>query len=90
MTTRETTEHAPEPEECWCGCGEPVVGEEPDSGDPAAEACMDYATDDDGDVYCACDPRVEDRGEWTGGGPQGCGTAWVSRLVVRGDDEAAR
>lgn len=73
--------------ECWCGCGEPAVAIESDSGDMAAEGCRYYAVDDDGESVCECDPRVVDDGQWTGGGMHGCGTGWVSRLVVR---EASR
>ena len=46
---------------CWC-CGAEATTVEPDSGDPACEDCTSYATDAEGDVVCACDPRVEDHG----------------------------
>lgn len=69
--------------ECWCGCLRAASAWESDGGDPAHEECVEYARTDDGQPVCGCDPRVEDRGQWTGGGMHGCGTGWVPNLVVK-------
>ena len=66
-----------------CHCTEDASQVEPDGGELMCGACCEYATDEDGEVVCSRDERYEDAGEWTGGGSQGCGTAWVSRPRVR-------
>lgn len=71
---------------CWCGCERPASAWESDGSSPAHEHCVEYACDDDGQPVCGCDPRVEDHGEWTGGGMHGSGTGWVSRLRVARED----
>ena len=59
----------PECECCGCGCSEPATCTD-DGGVPVCGECLDYTLDDDGQVVCSRDERVEIVTESCGAGNQ--------------------